>query len=316
VTSGWPPPRMCYNCPQVKSEITRFGRDVIGATIANHLKTFPVDQFAGIIAGWETHMGSDYPSGGLNGFHALNNLNISTSGLTNDKFSQHIRTIVQDFINLWTEAISAGGVPTDKIYSHVNFPPLEGYDPKNADGQSWETIVNLVPQSVDPSAAFGPNHRPGFSAYPLLGLLPQIQSIVSGMGPWAVTEGTNQIPGGPIGNSTFQNMTQYIDAAFGYNATMVNIFAFEIGLPTDPLRYATEFNPTSIIAYLDFLQGKQYSPAGLSSMTSQTLSTTTTSQSSTSQSSTSQSSETTKDTTSNSQFLRIVFLNLLTVFLI
>jgi hypothetical protein len=69
-------PRMCFNAPAIQAEVTRRARDVIGAEIAAQVASLPADKkhlFAGIITGWETHMGQDVGTGTRLGYHALAN---------------------------------------------------------------------------------------------------------------------------------------------------------------------------------------------------------------------------------------------------
>jgi len=121
------PPRLCFNCPAVVAEVTRFAQSVVGAEIAAQLATFPLDQFAGVIVGWETHMGHDYPSQLPNGWHAFNNSGGSTTGLTSNLLGQHIEMVVSNYINLWASSMAAAGIPTNKIYSHVGFLTNQTY---------------------------------------------------------------------------------------------------------------------------------------------------------------------------------------------
>lgn len=74
-------PQMCLNSPAIEAEVLRRGRAVIGAAIARGLARLQGagrdDLFAGVIVGWETHIGRDHadPQAPL-GFCALSNLGL------------------------------------------------------------------------------------------------------------------------------------------------------------------------------------------------------------------------------------------------
>jgi len=116
-------------------------------------------------------------------------------------------------------------------------------------------LVNTLESTLDPQMAVGPNHWPGFSAYPSPGTFDQIHNVTAG-NPWAIGEGVPIVPGDPISNA--MPMFLWLSQAFGYNATLVNVFAFVDPaapfLSLDPLGQVVVSND-SLNAYRSFLQG-------------------------------------------------------------
>ncbi len=199
-----PPARMCFNAPKIQAEVTRRARDVIGAQIASHLAILKAqgkeNLFAGVIAGWESHMGQDVATEDRVGFHALANRGFGPGRLPSDVGAE-VASIVAEFIGRWTDGLAHAGIDPTRIYTHVNFMNKTQFAQFVAAGKvppnvTYERLVNATPSSQHPSVAFAANSRPGFSTYPTPGVFEQIQEERSlhGNPGWASSEGTNLLP--------------------------------------------------------------------------------------------------------------------------
>lgn len=258
-----PPRRMCLNAPTIRAEVTRRARDVIGAAIVAQLDALaPEDQhlFAGAVAGWETHMGQDVSTMDRVGFHALSNRGFSATNPPADVAGE-VASIVQEFIGLWTSGLAEAGVGSDRIYTHVNFLPKARFDKFQSSGQvppgvAYDQVVTFGRSSAPASVAFVTGARPGFTTYPHAGVFDQIEEERSAHGrpAWASAEGTNLIPGGAVG-ATGLTMEEYLARSFDHGATLVIIFGWGIGVPSqpNPFRTVTE-SADSIAAYRRFLE--------------------------------------------------------------
>jgi hypothetical protein len=259
-----PPAKMCLNAPTIRAETTRRARQVIGQKIATHVAALQAagrpELFAGVIAGWETHVGQDAVTSTRVGFCALSNLGFSATAPP-PNFDDAIAQVVGDFINLWAAGLVQGGISPDRVYSHVAFVSRTKYERLKSQGvnvpPTYDLLVDLAPSSQRPSIAFGQNHRPGFSTYPDLGTFEQIQEELATHGnpPWASSEGTNLLPGSAVGSSGF-GMETYLARAFNHGAALVNVFSWGVGGPsvkkTDPFRIVTE-GDEALAAYRKFL---------------------------------------------------------------
>ena len=244
-----PPARMVFNAPAIRAEVMRRARDVIGACIAEHLNSLEVqgreDLFAGVIAGWESHMGQDVATRDRVGFHALARRGFGPGNPPADVGAE-VASIVAEYIDLWTSSLAQGGVPADRIYTHVAFISQRRFTELQAEGQvppgvPYGQFVNAAPSSQQPSIAFAANARPGFSTYPVSGVFEQIyeERTRHKSSWWASAEGTNILPGGPAGNSGM-SMEMYLARSFNHGAALVNIFGWGIGDSSNPYRTVTE----------------------------------------------------------------------------
>ncbi len=255
-----PPPRMVFNAPGIRAEVTRRARDVIGATIASHVATLKAqgreDLFAGVIAGWESHMGQDVSTMDRVGFHALSNAGF---GATNPPASMgsEVAAIVAEFIGRWTDGLAEAGIDTSRIYTHVAFLSRARFSELSVPaGVTYEEVLDRGPSTQRPSVAFARRARPGFTTYPHTGVFEQIQDeLASHGGPWwASAEGTNISPGRGPGSSGM-SMETYLARAFNHGAALVTLFGWGIGIqlmPDNPFRAATE-SRASIDTYRRFL---------------------------------------------------------------
>ncbi len=98
-----PPARMCFTAPAIEAEVTRRARDVIGAEVASRVAMLEeqgkADLFAGVIAGWESHMGQDVVTRERVGFHALTNRGFGP-GNPPSNVGAEVASIVAEFIGL------------------------------------------------------------------------------------------------------------------------------------------------------------------------------------------------------------------------
>ncbi len=259
------PPRMVYNAPKIQAEVTRRARDVIGAEIAAQLAILKAQGkeslFAGVITGWESHMGQDAVTMSPVGFHALKNRGFGPGHGPADEGAE-VASIVAEFIGRWTNGLAQAGIAPTRIYTHVAFLTKAKFAQLSAAGSvppnlPYQLLVNRAPSTQQPSVAFAPNARPGFSTYPEPGVIDQIleERELHGDPGWASSEGTNLIPPGPAGNSKM-TMETYLARAFNHGATLVTVQSWGIGGPaladTNPFRIVTQ-GPEALAAYRKFL---------------------------------------------------------------
>ncbi len=252
-----PPARMVFNSPTIRTEVTRRARDVMGAHIASHVAILrsqgKEDLFAGVIAGWESHMGQDVSTKDRVGFHALANAGFDPQNPPSN-IGDEVASIVAEFIGLWTDGLAQGGIDSNRIYTHVAFLPRARFEEISAPaGISYEDVLDLAPSSQRPSVAFAANARPGFSTYPVTGVYEQIYEELSEHGNpwWASAEGTNIIPADDPESSGI-SMETYLARSFNHGAALVTLFGWGIGGQSNPFRTATE-GPDALGAYRKFL---------------------------------------------------------------
>ncbi len=260
-----PPARMCFNSPKIQAEVTRRARHVIGAEIVTQLATLKArgkeNLFAGVIAGWESHMGHDVATNSPVGFHALANRGFGPGRPPSDVGAE-VASIVAEFVGLWTSGLAQAGIDPTRIYTHVSFLTKTKFAEYRAQGtvaanMTYQMLVNSLPSTQQPSVAFVANARPGFSTYPVTGLFEQIaeERSLRGQRAWASSEGTNLLPPGPAGN-TSMTMETYLARSFNHGATLVNVYSWGIGgaalKDTNPFRIVTE-GPAALAAYRKFL---------------------------------------------------------------
>ncbi len=250
------PPQMCFNSKAIQSEVarrsTQYGK-AIQAGLKRLEQTHRPELFAGVIAGWETMIGQDFKTGKYLGYRALLNRGFSREHPPRD-LDAELEQVVHEFIERWTAGLAAGGVSPQKIYSHTAFLPHRSFDANGHPDMSYSQRNHFAP----PSVAFGSNHRPGFSTYPQSGQFDEIYKVLSvhkQVG-WASSEGTNLEPGTRPGQSGM-NMETYLAKSFNHGATLVNVFSWGIGGPSNKnneFRQVTE-GEEALQAYRKFLKG-------------------------------------------------------------
>ncbi len=252
-------PQMCFNSKAIQQEVRRRAAEVFGKAIhagIDGLKRQGKEQlFAGVIAGWETHIGQDFDTGRPLGYHALINRGFSQSHPPHDMDAEREK-IVQEFIGLWTQGLADGGVPANKIYAHTAFLSKRIFEANRPQTLSYSQHNHFAP----PSVAFGKSHRPGFSTYPQPGLFEQIYEELArhGHSAWASSEGTNlQLGSGP--GQSGMGMETYLARMFNHGATLVNIFSWGVGGEANKnmdFRVVTE-GEEALLAYRKFLRGQR-----------------------------------------------------------
>ena len=232
------PPVICYNSPDVRREVTRLAEQVIGPAIAAGLKKLAeADKphlFAGVTVGAEPALPNYAVIDKVNpriaermdrdgvprrrlGYNALTNLGYDKDNPPED-FAAALAKVNQDYISLWARHLAKGGVPPDKMYSHV------------AAGAGVVGSPGVEFTNAPISIAFAESCRPGWTTYPVGPLQHDFGILYEALAahenpPWASTEAT---PGGfgPGGTS----MREYLQRHFDFGATVV---VFNTGA-TDP----------------------------------------------------------------------------------
>lgn len=260
-----PTQRMCFNAPAIRQEVTRRATEIIGPRIASRIAELKrlgkPELYAGLIAGWESHMGQDLQSEKHLGFRALGNRGFGPQNPPPD-LAAETALVVAEFVDLWTEGLAKGGVPESQTYSHVAFFPRAKFEALKANTPnfprvSYEQVLDFGTSTQRPSVAFGAHHRPGFSTYPDPGCFEQIQSELAAHGAtaWASAEGTNILPGQGVGSSGM-DMESYLARSFNHGATLVNVFSWGVGgaaeAQTNPFRLVTQ-SPEALAAYRKLL---------------------------------------------------------------
>ena len=257
-------PQMCFNSKEIQAEVKRLVREVIGIEIkkgVDKLKNIGKEVlFAGVIAGWETQIGEDFDSDKPLGYCALTNRGFNAKKPPKD-LDREREKIVQDFIDLWTKELSNAGVNKEKIYSHIAFLPKKLFEQlKKGDARFRSKTYSEWVHFAPPSVGFGEYHNPAFSTYPAPRLFEQIYDELKKHGnpSWASSEGTNLVIGGKPGESGM-SMEGYLAKMFNHGATLVNIFAWGVGVDggrNNPFRIATE-GEQALSAYRKFLKGEE-----------------------------------------------------------
>jgi hypothetical protein len=68
----------------------------------------------------ETMIGEEFGTGRSLGYRALSHRGFSESNSPGDADRERV-SIVKEFIELWANALHAGGVPGEKIFCHIAF---------------------------------------------------------------------------------------------------------------------------------------------------------------------------------------------------
>ena len=252
-------PQLCLNSPDVIGEVTKRAT-LIGDEIQRGRRQLHAagkdDLFIGVIAGWETQVGKDFDTGKQLGYCALTNEGFNASRPPAN-FERARADIVRDFVALWARSIANAGIPKDKIYSHTAFLSESLYrlarrvNPGHT-ASSYLEAANATP----PDIAFSRFNRPGFSTYPMPGVLEQIRDEVAKHDdmPWASSEGTAIDPSVADRGGLGMDMEAYLGNLFDHGAQFVNVFGWGVGDSNNAFRRVAEA-PRSVIAYRKFLDG-------------------------------------------------------------
>lgn len=243
------PPQLCLNSPIVLDVVIKRAF-LIGEEIRRQLESLRKDNkehlFAGVIAGWESRIGSDYDSGRSNGHRALKNKGFSDK-LTATQRDSELSKVLKVFIETWASNLKLAGVPAAKIFCHIAFSPQGLADTR---GKSYAEAFGYAV----PGVAFSSSYRPGFSTYPMENTIDSVREEVRARGnpSWISAEGTNVVPNEMAGEP---DMETYLGKMFNHGAVMVNIFSWGIGgegQKNNFFRRATE-GDEAISAYRKFL---------------------------------------------------------------
>jgi len=255
------PPVICYNSPAVLAEVSRLARDVIGPSIAEGLKRLEKagkgHLFAGVTVGAEPALPNyeviervnpriarmmerdGVPRSRL-GYNALTNLGYSKDDPPEDSAAALAR-VNQDYTSYWARHLATGGIPANKMYSHV------------AAGAGVVGSPGVQFTNAPISIAFADSCRPGWTTYPVGPLQHDFRVLYEALAAhdnpaWASTEATPRGLG-PAGIS----MREYLRRHFDFGAVVV---VFNTGA-TDPKLagrlHDAVWGQEAIQAYRDFL---------------------------------------------------------------
>jgi hypothetical protein len=226
-------PQMCWNSPGLKKEISRVTRDVVGAEIkrgVEHLRAIGKEHlYAGFIAGWETFIQPN------TGYCALTNLGYSASKPPAN-MDEARATLTHDWAEFFTGELGVGGVPSDKLYTHMPLPTNN------------ELAIKI---GAPPSTAFNKNSHAGFSTYTLDKYGAELFADLEKRGNprWASAEGLNYNLEGPPSTLTWD---RYLGDMLNHNAALVVVFAWNDPSPLGMVTGSSEAKAS----YLKFVRGE------------------------------------------------------------
>lgn len=250
-------PPLCVNSGAVqvavKARAQLIGHE-LKKQVANLRREGKEHLYAGIIAGWESMIGTDFATGKHTGYHALSNKGFSAANPP-IRIDLELSQILKQFIELWAKQLVEAGAPPDKIFCHIAFTPqgLGRTDVKVTERMGFAT----------PDIAFSKWYQPGFSLYPEGNTLEVIREHLQKHGApyWAMSEGTNVVPNGMPGEP---RMESYLAKLFNHGAVTANIYSWGIGGNAERerniFRRATE-NPEALNAYRKLLKGETLTEA-------------------------------------------------------
>jgi hypothetical protein len=246
-------PQLCINSKAVKDAVAQRAA-LIGAEVAKGIGRLATagrgDLFLGIIAGWETQIGSDFDSGKYPGYCALTNAGFSAEKPPANRDGA-LSKVTAEFIAFWARAVMEAGVPKGKVYSHIAYRSAA-----TVPGTSAVPYLELI-HWTPPETAFCDFCIPGFSAYPQPGHLDQWHAELEKHGnpPWASSEGTAIDPGEAGRGGTGNGMEGYLGSLFNHGAVLVNVFGWGVGDAANPFRKVA--GDGSLAAYRKFLLGER-----------------------------------------------------------
>ena len=260
-------PQLCLNNKGVVDAVTARAQ-LVGREIAKGIGRLHAagrdDLFIGVIAGWETQIGRDYRTASPLGYCAFTNAGFSADKPPADA-GRAREDIVRNFIALWTDNIAAQGVPTDRIYSHTAFLSKTIFDltQRLRPPRTPESYLEKV-NSTPPEAAFGSSHAPGFSVYPEVGQLEDIDAALAKRGhpAWAAAKAVPIVPPEAGRIDLAVDMERFLANLYDHGARVVNIFGWGADGAGEKFRAQAEAR-ASIAAYQKFLLGNRLRGAPL-----------------------------------------------------
>ena len=255
------PPVICYNSPEVLAEVSRLAGDVIGPPIAAGLnrlaKAGKGHLFAGVTVGAEPCLPNYEGIEKINprmarmmqrdgvprsrlGYNALTNLGYSKADPP-ENLAAALAKVNQDYISHWARQLAEGGIPADKMYSHV------------AAGAGLVGSPGVRYTNAPISIALADSCRPGWTTYPVGPLRDDFRVLYEELAahdnpPWASTEASPRGLG-PGGIS----MREYLRRHFDFGATVV---VFNTGATNRELAGRLDdavWGEEAIQAYRDYL---------------------------------------------------------------
>jgi hypothetical protein len=255
------PPVICYNSPEVLAEVSRLAGEVVGPAIAAGLKRLEdadkAHLLAGVTVGAEPALPNYEDIAKFNpriarmmqrdgvpqcrlGYNALTNLGYSEENPPED-FAAALAKVNQDYTAYWAKKLADGGVPPQKMYTHV------------AAGAGLVGSPGVKYTNAPISIAFVDSARPGWTTYPVGPLRYDFrvlyeQLAAHGNPPWASTEASPRGLG-PGGLS----MREYLGWHFDFGATVV---LFNTGATSPDLSARLDeavWGEEAIRTYRDFL---------------------------------------------------------------
>ena len=252
---------ICYNSPEVLAEVSRLAQHVIGPAIAEGLnrlaKAGKGYLFAGVTVGAEADLPNyeaiEKSNPGIArmmeregvprcrlGYNALTNLGYSKADPP-ENFAAALAKVNQDYISHWARQLAEGGIPADRMYSHV------------AAGTGVIGSPGVQRTNAPISIALADSCRPGWTTYPVGPLRDDFRVLYDMLAannnpPWASTEASPH-GFGPGGIS----MREYLRRHFDFGTTVV---VFNTGATDREL--AGQLNDAvwgdeAVQAYQDFL---------------------------------------------------------------
>jgi hypothetical protein len=247
-------PQLCINSKAVTDAVAKRAA-LIGSEVAKGIGRLAMsgrgDLFLGVIAGWETQIGSDFDTGKYPGYCALTN-----AGYTAEKPPANrdaaLSNVTAEFISFWARALVEAGVPKGEVYSHIAYRSAA-----TVPGTSSVPYLELI-HWTPPETAFCNFCVPGFSTYPQPGHLEQWHAELEKHGnpPWASSEGTAIDPGEAGRGGKGNAMEGYLGNLFNHGAVLVNVFGWGVGDSSNPFRKVAE-GDDSLGAYRKFLRGER-----------------------------------------------------------
>lgn len=258
------PPVICYNSPQVLREVSRMIGEVVAPPIKAGLDRLKKEGkehlFAGLTVGAEPALPNYENVDQINptiaklmtkdgtpktrlGYNALTNKGFSKDKPPKD-FAKALAEINRDYTAFWAQKLVEGGVPAQKMYTHV------------AAGAGVVGSPQVSMTNAPLEIAFIKQARPGWTTYPVgpfrndFSLLYE-QLKRHGNPHWASTEGGPTM--GPSAGKNPLTMKDYLARHFDYGATLIVFNTGATSKSLSDILTKSVWGESAIKAYQDFL---------------------------------------------------------------